>query len=182
MAHYRHDDPDIFGFYIEVTDINNDGNVVGNVYEVGEYAEFAKHLRSVAEPLESITFIYSSEPGEKAGQTINVPIEEYNKNPRLYTAERYNVAEQVYHPQDKTRLAGLISQERANREDLQVSLPLVLHLGVENKLKEVRKPPAKPEKSKPKTLAEKMEAATKQANAHNAQQNGAKTKKPTERE
>lgn len=181
MAHYRENDPDIFGFYIEVTDVDDSDNVIGNVYEIGNYAEFAKHIRKVAVPLESITFTYSDERSEDEWETVNVSRKEFDANPRHFTVEKGNVAERDYHPFDEAQLARLISQERISRDKVAVALPHVLHLGVTSKLDKVRKPPEKsPEKKKPKTLAEKLEAANKKAKSHNAQKHGAK--KPKERE
>ena len=195
MTVHRLRDFDIFGFAIEVTGVDENGTVKGNVFEVGNYAEFANHIRHIAEPLESVTLIYSDGLGVNAGKTINVSQQEYVcERPNLIN-ESGTVAEKVYHPQDKLRLAGLITQERSNRMALPIGRTSELVQKVSDKLTEVRKPPEKseqvahadkskqavPDRLKPKTLAGKLQAANEKVKAQDAQANNKKLQRREER-
>ena len=169
MTDYHQNDPDMFGYYVEVLGTNGNGSVVGNVFEVGNYAEFAKHIRKVAEPCESITLLYND------GSTKNLPKKEYDCERKKFNTEKgYPLPEIVYHPQDKKRLACLITTEHSRH----MSYPLGsmgAHLRkIHETLKEVRTPPEK-EPSKPKSLKEKMQTAQQKADVHNAQNKSTKT-------
>ena len=167
---YRTNDPDMFGYVVEVTGM--DGQVVkGNVFEVGNYAEFVEHIRTTAEPLESLTLIYSNEWGANAGKAVNVSRQEYDDNRHRLMSQSGNVVEQVYHPQDKVRLAGLISKERTRRMMLPIASPNMLLRKMADKLSEVRKPhETEQQVTSPKkpSLADKLEAASEKVKAQDA--------------
>jgi len=139
MTNYRQDDPDMFGYVVEITGM--DGQIIkGNIFEVGDYAKYAQHIRDVAEPLESLTLIYSDEWGANAGKAVNVSRREYDNDRHRFMSESGNVVEKVYHPQDKVRLAGLISKERSKRMALPIASPNTLLRKMADRLAEIRKP------------------------------------------
>ncbi|MDR3020567.1 MAG: hypothetical protein LBU66_06660, partial [Treponema sp.] len=179
MTDYRIDDPDMFGYVIDVTGM--DGNMVkGNVFEVGNYAEFAKHIRDTAEPFDSVTLIYSNEQGGiNAGKAVTVSREEYDNDRNRLMCRSGNVTEVIYHPQDKVRLAALIAKERTNRMALPIGSTSELLRKMADKLSEVRKPLEKP---KPRTLEAKLQAAKEKANAQDTQHKNTKSRKREERE
>jgi len=186
MTDYRQADRDMFGFYIEVTGITEKGIVKGNVFEVGDYAEFAKHIRAVSEPLESLTLIYSGQGSENAGKTVTVSRKEYDNDRHRLMSQSGNVAELVYHPKDKVRFAGVIIKERAKRMAFPLGSTRELLRKVADKLAEVRNPSKTTDKStetpKPKTLAEKMQAAGEKVKAQDEQQKNIIPHKREERE
>ena len=174
MTDYRQNDADMFGYFVEVTGMSG-GIIKGNVYEVGDYAKFAKHIRDTAEPLESLTLIYSNECGVNAGKAVNVSRKKYDNDRHYLMSESGNVIEKVYHPQDKMRLAGLISKERSKRMGFPIASPNTLLRRMANKLAEVRKPIEQPEQQtalstsqKKPTLADKLHAAGEKAKNHDA--------------
>ena len=59
MTGYRQDEPDMYGYIVEVIGKQNNA-VLGNVFEVGNYAEYAKHISDTAVPYESVTLSYSN--------------------------------------------------------------------------------------------------------------------------
>lgn len=183
MTDYRQSDLDMFGFYIEVTGIGESGAVRGNVFEVGDYAEFAKHIREISEPLDSLTLIYSDQCGVNAGKTITVSRKEYDTDRTRLMSESGNVKALVYHPKDKVRLASIISDERSKRMAFPIGNTEELLQRVTDKLAEVRKPPeiAEAVAEKPKTLAGKMQAANEKVKAQDEQNNNKKTRKREER-
>ena len=185
MTDYRVNDTDMFGYYIEVTGMS-DGVIKGNVFDIGDYPEFAKHIRKTAEPLESLTLIYSDQWGVNAGKAVNVSRKEYDNDRHRLMSESGNVVKKVYHPNDKTRLASFISSERSKRMAYPVVSSDELLRKVAEKLSVVRKSPEKqPQeavKTKPKSLSEKMQAATEKVKAQESLGGNAKTRKNDERQ
>jgi len=111
---YRQDDPDMFGYAIEVT--RTDGLFIeGNVFEVGNYAQHAKHVRETALPLDSVTLTYSDAWGVNAGKTITVPRCEYDDDRHRLRSKSGNVIATYVHPADENKLAGILHRERAHR-------------------------------------------------------------------
>jgi len=186
MTDYRQADLDMFGFYIEVTGIGEHGVIKGNVFEVGDYAEFAKHIRNVSEPLDSLTLIYANDWGVNAGKAVTVSRKEYDNDRHRLMSQSGNVKELVYHPNDKVRFAGVITKERAKRMVFPLGSTSQLLRKVADKLAEVRKPPELADKStespKPKTLAEKMQAAGEKVKAQDENNTNKKPHKREERE
>jgi hypothetical protein len=186
IAEFRHDEPDMFGFYLEIEGVNEKGVIKGNVYEVGDYAKFAAHIRNVAEPVESKTLFYSDAPGVNAGKVITVSQAEFTTNANRLMYESGRVKDMVNHPQDKVRLAGVISNERSKRMALPIGDPSELLQKVTDKLAEVRKTPEMPaqsaEKPKPKTLAAKMQAAGEKVKAQDEKPTNPKPHKRDERD
>jgi len=164
---YRPNDPDMFGYAIEILGYDG-GKVFGNVYEVGHYAEHAKHIRDVAEPLESLTLVYSNDWGVNAGKAVTVSRKEYDNDRRRLMSESGNVKEKICHPKDKVRLAGLIAAERKRRRQYLVGSTKIHLQKLTEKLAGIRKPPEKPApKREPSALADKIAAAREKVNAQN---------------
>jgi hypothetical protein len=195
ITEYRANDLDMFGFAVEVLGVDSEsGAVKGNVFEVGDYAEFAQHIRKKSEPLESLTLIYSDAWGVNAGKAVNVSRKEYDNDRHRLMSESGNVVQKVYHPQDKVRLAGLVTYERSERMKLPMGSPGELLQRVSDKLAEVRKPPEKPEqaadkpkqataeKIKPKSLADKLQAANEKAKEQDAKNSSTITNKRDKRD
>ena len=162
ITEYKPDAPDTLCLYVEVTGIGNNGAVKGNVFEVGDYDKFAQHIRDTAIPLESTTHLHSRESGTNPDKTVNVS-----------------------HPQDKLRLAAVVSNERSKRMALPVGDTSELIQKADNKFTEIRKLPVIEEKAaekpKPKTLAEKMQVAGEKVKAQDEQPKNPKARKRDER-
>ena len=187
MTNYRPNDPDMFGYAVEVTGMSG-GIVKGNVFEVGVYADFAKRIRDTAEPLESLTLIYSNDWGVNAGKAVSVSRKEYDNDRHRLMSESGDVVEQVYHPQDKVRLAGLISKERSKRMGFPIASPGTLLSRMANRLAEARKPIEQPEQqadtsvsSKKPSLADKLQAAGEKAKNQDTHNNNNPSQKREER-
>ena len=178
------DDLDMFGFYIEVTGISEDGAVKGNVFEVGDYAEFAKHIRDVAEPLDAVTLIYSDDWGVNAGKAVTISRNEYDNDRHRLICENGNVTKRIYHPRDKERMTAVISNEHSKRMAFPIGSTSELLQRVTHKLAEVRNPLEPPGQSTPKpqlTLAEKMQAANEKVKAQDTPSGINKSSKKEER-
>lgn len=114
MTEYRQNDPDMFGYVIEV--IGKDGDaVMGNVYDVGNYAEYAKYIKEASIPLESVSFVFSDEWGENAGKTITINQKDCDDERFDNLGESGKVKEIIYHSENKEKLATLLSVERSRR-------------------------------------------------------------------
>ena len=171
MTDYHQNDPDMFGFVVEITGTDGNNNVVGNIFEVGNYAEYAQHIRKVAEPIESVALFYSDEWGVNAGKMVTVSRKEYDDDRHRLMSESGNVKQIVYLPQDKVRLAALLVAERSRRMSYPLGSTGALLRKMAEKLKEVRKPPEKAEQTaeKPKkSFEDKLKSAQERADAHNA--------------
>ena len=184
MTDYRQNDLDMFGFYIEVTGINENGAIKGNVFEVGDYAEFAKHIRATAAPLDSLTLVYSDKWGVNAGKAVTVSRKEYDSDRHRLMSESGNVTKLIYHPRNEVHLAAVISNEHSKRMAFPIGSTTELLQRVEHKLAEVRKPLEPPEQSTPKpqqTLADKIQAANEKVKAQDTQSGTSKSSKKEER-
>jgi hypothetical protein len=114
MTDYHQNDPDMFGYAVEITGQSGE-TVSGNVFETGDYAEYAKRVRDTALPLDSITLTYSDDWGVNAGKTITVPRSEYDGDRHRLMSESGNVVGLRWHPADETQLDALLSDEHAGR-------------------------------------------------------------------
>ncbi|MDR1669504.1 MAG: hypothetical protein LBR76_06070, partial [Oscillospiraceae bacterium] len=181
MTDYHQNDPDMFGYAVEVTGL--DGNTVkGNIFEVGGYARFAAHIRDNALRMDTVTLTYSDAWGVNAGKTITVSRKEYDKDRHRLMSESGNVVKTRFNPTSEAELGELLRQEHAKRMSLPLGSAGELLRKVADRLKEVRQPPeqaAKPpaQKRKP-SLLEQLASASAEAAAYNAQraQNPSKTK------
>ena len=204
---YRPDDPSKLGFALEINGTDERGAVRGNVYEVGDCNDFIKRVRETAEPMESVTLFYSDGWGVNAGKTVHVSRHDYEATNYNLLNACGNVAEKVYLPQDKLRLAGLIAKARSD----QMKLPMgnvdallqrvsekhaetfgaseISEKAAENQMRitdvqmqaadrQNQTPPDK-QPPKPKTLAGKLQAANEKAKSQGGQANA---KKPQKRE
>jgi len=104
----------MFGYYVEVT--GKDGQrITGNVYEVGDYADFASHVRLTALPLDSVTLTYSPDWGVNAGKVLTVSRKEYDNDRHRLMSESGNVVKIQYHPSESVKkMADILQKEKAN--------------------------------------------------------------------
>ena len=172
MASCFQDVPDTFGYVVEVT--GKSGNtVMGNVFATGNYADFAKHIRDTAEPLESVTFFFSDDGGLNAGKAVTVSGKEYGSVCHRQMNDSGNVIECVYHPQDKWRLAGLIVSESSRRMSYPIGNQQAHLKMLGDTLAKIRKPPEQatsPSTAKPKqSITARLKEAGAEAQAYNAQ-------------
>ena len=177
MTGYRQNDPDMFGYVIEVTGFNG-GSVIGNVFEVSIYADYAKHICDMADPLDSLTIIYSGElGGEDAGKTVTVSRDKFVSDGYRLICESGKVASLIWHPQDKARLADILNSEYSRHMSLPVGSQEVLLRKLTEKLSEIRKPQTalpeqteNPAAAKPKqSILARLAEAGAEATAHNEQ-------------
>lgn len=174
-TNYRQNDPDMFGYAIEVTGCDGD-DVLGNVYEVGKYAEYAKHISEIAEPLESLTLVYSDEWGVNAGKAITVTRNEYDNDRHRLMSESGQVIDLIYHPQDKVRLAALISNERLQRKRYPIGNTQEHLQQLSEKLAKIRTP-AKVEPEQKPRLDEQIRAAGEKVKAQTAKNDNTSPKR-----
>jgi hypothetical protein len=185
MTDYHQNDSDMFGYVVEVT--GRDGDIVkGNIFEVGDYAEYAKHIRDNALRLDSVTLTYSDTWGVNAGKTITVSRNEYDNDRHRLMSKSGNVIKVRFNPASEAELAGCLRKERSARMALPIGSTAELLQKMAERLAEVRKPSEQQEKhtakSEPKTLAEKLKAAGEMAKTQDEKGNGAKPHKHEERE
>jgi len=179
MTDYHQNDPDMFGYFVEVTGRDRNGMVIGNIFEVGNYSDFAKHIRDTALPCDSVTLTY------KDGSEKTLPVGQYdNDRAKFNTAKGYPLPEIGYNPADEAELTRFLRQERVKRMAYPIGSPGALLRKMADILKEVRKPaeelsPAEKPAEKPKSLEDKLKSAQKKADAHNAQN---KKNKPIKKE
>ena len=182
MTDYRQNDPDMFGYYVEVTGMDGE-RITGNVYEVGDYADFAVHIRLTAIPLNSVTLTYADDWGVNAGKVLTVSREEYDDNRQRLMCESGNVIDILHHPKNAQELDSKLHDERSYRMSLPIG-SMEAHLSkLTEKLAKVRKPPEKtPEAHKPpekavgptalqkkQSITERLTEAGEEARAYNAQ-------------
>ncbi|GHU91107.1 hypothetical protein FACS1894202_11980 [Clostridia bacterium] len=141
MTSYREDEPDMFGYVVEVTGRGEKGVVIGNVYEVGDYAEYAKHLRDAALPCVTVTLTYSEEWGENAGRAITVSDSEYDSNRYKLTNESGDVINVRLNPIHESRLQDVLRDERNKRMSYPIGSQTAHLHKVTAKLAEVRRSP-----------------------------------------
>jgi len=152
MTNYRQDEPDMFGYIVEVTGRGEKGIVIGNVYEVGDYAEYAKHLRGEALPCESVTLTYSEEWGIKAGRIITVTRAEYDNDRHKLMSESGDVIGMKFSPAFESQLQDILQSERNTRTSYPIGSQEAHLQKITDKLAEIRKPP---EQEKPAPAKEK---------------------------
>jgi len=119
---YIPDKTDVFGYFVEITDRVGDA-LMGNVYEVGNFAEYVKHVEGSALPLHSISLTYSDEWGANAGKTLTVSRSEYEANRQFYRKESGNVVNTHYHAEDDAKVVELLDNESSERMGLTVGIP-----------------------------------------------------------
>ena len=140
MTNYRQNASDIFGYVIEVTGHNGNA-VAGNIFEVGDYANFAQYIRETALLPDSVTLTYSDDWGTNAGKTITVSCDEYNSDRQRLTCESGDVTSIRYHSSESIiEMAERIRQRREKRMALPTASPDMLLRKVTDKLAEVRNP------------------------------------------
>ena len=117
---YRPNDPDMFGYFIEVIRRSGD-SVIGNVFEVGNYAEHVQYVRETALPSNSVTLTYADGWGANAGKTITVTRNEYDNDRHYLMSESGDVTSVKYNPSESYReMSELLRQERAKRMALPI--------------------------------------------------------------
>ena len=191
MTDYHQNDPDMFGYYVEVT--GTDGQrITGNVFEVGNYADFASHIRMTALPLDSVTVTYSDDWGVFAGKTVTFPRLEYDNDRHRVMSESGTVKGFQPNPKDERELSRILRDERVFRMSLPIG-SMETHLKkVADKLAEARKPAEelppepteRPPADKKPSLMGRLAVADAEAKAYNAQraQNPANTTKKHKKE
>jgi len=182
MTDYHQNDPDMFGYVVEVTGINGQ-TVMGNVFEVGPYSGYARHIRDTALPLDSVTLTYSDRWGVNAGKTITVSRREYDDDRHRLMSESGNVIAVRFNPANEMELTELLQREHSRRMAYPIRSQQAHLKKVADKLAEVRKPPEKtveqPAPNKKQSLTERLAEADAEAKAYNTQraQSPANTKK-----
>jgi hypothetical protein len=190
MSDYHQNDPDMFGYIVEITEKKGQ-TVMGNVFDVGNYADYAGYSRDTALPLDSVTLTYSDAPGVNAGKTVTVPRREYDDfscRHRLMS-ESGNVTAVRFNPASEANLTELLRREHTRRMICPIG-SAEKHFGdICAKLAEIRRspdiPPEPPKQTAPKrkrSIADRLAEAGAEAEAYNAQkaqnpQNQLKSKK-----
>jgi hypothetical protein len=188
MTDYHQNDPDMFGYIIEVT--GREGNtVMGNIFEAGDYSEYAKHIFDTALRMDTVTLTYSDSWGVNAGQTVTVSRREYDDDRKRLMSESGNVIKVRFNPADEAELNEVLRQERSRRMALPLGSARELLGKVHDRLSEVRKPPEQPavdtadvgaaEKKAP--ILSRIKEAKKTADAHN-ERSGQTVKKKTDKQ
>ena len=173
-VNYRPNDPDMFGYIIEITGRN--GHVVtGNVFEVGDYANHARYVRETALILDLVSLTYSPNWGVNAGKTINVPRFEYDDDRHRLMSESGDVVAIHYQPHESIRtMPDLLRQERSRRMSYPIGSQQAHIKLLSEKLAEIRKPPEKAVQhtapGKKRSIMAQLEEADAEARAYNAQQ------------
>ena len=166
---YRPNDPDMFGYIIEVTG-KNGGIVTGNVFEIEDYAEHVSYVKEMAFLLDSVSLTYTDDWGVNAGNTITVPRYEYDKDRHRLMSESGNVKSIEYHPSELiTEMSSVLIYERSQRMIYPVGSQEAHLENLSKKLTEIRKPPELDENPIKKSFAEQLKDADAKAKAHNAQ-------------
>jgi hypothetical protein len=155
MTDYRQNDPDMFGYVIEITG-KRGGAIYGNVFEVGDYAEYAKHIRDTALPLESVTLTYSDQWGVNAGKAITVPRLEYDNDRRRLMSESGSVTAVRFNPSESVQtMSALLQSERSRRMAYPIGSQQAHLDEIAARIAEVRKPQEKSEPTKELSAFEK---------------------------
>lgn len=177
---YHQDDPDMFGYAVEVT--GRDGlNVMGNVFEVGNYAEHAKYVRETALPLANVTLTYSDGWGVNAGKRITVSRGEYDSDRNRLMSKSGNVTALRWHPANESELIEVLQREQRSRMALSIGSMEAHVQRLTEKLSEIRNPSELPSRKPKQTLEERLHAAGERAKAQSPQNNGTKSHKRDER-
>jgi len=160
MTDYRQNEPDMFGYVIEITRASQ-GTIWGNVFTVGDYAEYAKHIRENALPLNSVSLTYSGVWGINAGKTVTVSRREYDSDRHRLMSDSGNVTSFRWHPANELELTELLRQERFKRMACQVG-DMTAHLdNLSVKLGEIRGVPEITKELPTHTEDKKMQAPCK---------------------
>jgi hypothetical protein len=147
MTDYRQNDPDMFGYVVEVTGKQGQ-NIIGNVFEVGDYTEYAQHIRDTALSLDTVTLTYSNNWGENAGRTIVLDIDEYHKNRDQLLSQTDKVNKTTFNHANESEMSALLQSERSKRMSLPIG-SMELHIKkIAAKLAEIRAEPETPEQPK----------------------------------
>jgi hypothetical protein len=152
MTNYRDTDPDMFGYVVEVTGRGEKGEVIGNVYEVGDYSEYAKHIRDEALPYKTVTLTYSDEWGVNAGRVMTVKRVDFDRNSQDLLKLSGEVISARYNPAYESQLQDVLRAERNTRMSYPIGSPEAHLQKLTAKLAEIRKPP---EQEKPAPVKEK---------------------------
>jgi hypothetical protein len=193
MTDYHQNDPDMFGYIVEITGTRG-GEVYGNVFDVGNYAEYAAHIRDTALPLDSVTLTYGDSWGVNAGKTITVPRREYDDDRQRLMSESGNVTAVKFNPASETELAELRSRERSQRMTHPIGSPQVHLNKLTERLAEIRKPQEavaerdseqrgdKPAPPRKRSIGEKIAAGKRKSEEYKAQKTQTTPIKSTEKE
>jgi hypothetical protein len=166
---YRQNDPDMFGYAVEVTGCKG-GVVTGNVFDLGHYLAHTMHVREDALVLEMLSLTYSDNWGVNAGKTIIVPHCEYDSDRHRLMCESGDVTTIEYHPYVGAReMDDVLRCERAAR----MAYPLgsmETHLArLDAVLAELRTPPELPPTDKKPSIGDKLRAGKEKADANRGQ-------------
>jgi hypothetical protein len=183
MLDFHKDESNIHGYVVEML-VMSGQMVIGNVFEIGDYIDYAKHISDIAEPIESISLVYSDKHDNDENKIINVSRDNYNN--ALYWLNNGNgiLKETVIHPENKVRLASLLVNERSKQMKYPVGNPQLHLRRLSEKLVASQSPNKETEQSTskpPKTLQEKMQAASKKVKAQKQKLNNKKPRKRDER-
>ena len=179
MTDYHQNDTDMFGYYIEITGTEGQ-RVIGNVFEVGNYADFASHLRLTALPLDSVTLTYSADwGGVNAGKVLTVSRNEYDDDRHRLMSLSGMVTELTFHPKDEQELYRILRDERVYRMSLPIGSQEEHLKMLTDKLSEIRNPVVEtpptekamqsPTSKKKPSLTARLAEADAEAKAYNAQ-------------
>jgi hypothetical protein len=135
---YRHNEPDMFGYAIEVT--GRKGHIVtGNVFEVGDYYPHSLYVRDKALRLEAVTLSYTNEWGVNAGKTITVPRYEYDSDRNRLCSKSGDVQDIEYIPYEGVRdMDTMLRQERARHMSYPIGSEEAHIQALTDKLTEIR--------------------------------------------
>lgn len=111
---YRPNEPSMVGYVIEVTG-HKDETVVGNVFDVGNYASHAQYVRENSLVMDSVSLTYADTWGINAGKTVTVPRYEYDKDRHRLMSESGDVVKIKYHASESVQtMADRLQREKAN--------------------------------------------------------------------
>ena len=177
ITDYHQNDADMFGYVIEVTGM--DGNTIkGNVFEVGNYADYAKHIRDTALPLSLFTLTYLDRWGINDGKSISVSRKEFEKDRHRLMCESGDAADVLPHPKNEQELSKILQQEHSRLMVYPISSQQAHMDKLSEKLAVIRKPPDQtlkpPGKAQKTSLTEQLKDAGVEARENNSQ----RTKSP----
>lgn len=179
MTDYHQNDPDMFGYYVEITGRKGQ-EIIGNVFEVGNYADFASHLRLTALPLDSVTLTYSPDwGGVNSGKVLTVSRNEYDNDRHRLMSQSGRVTEITFHPKDERELNKILRDERVYRMSFPIGSQEAHLQRLTDKLAQIRKPALEttptekatqpPAARKKPSLTARLAEADAEAKAYNAQ-------------
>jgi hypothetical protein len=172
MTNYRQNDPAMLGYIVEV--MGKNGQIVtGNVFEVGDYAAFAEHIRETALPLDSVTLKYSDKWGENVGKTVTASRREYDDDRHRLMSESGDVVGIRFNPASEAELTALLQQERSRRMQYPLGGQETHLKKISAKLAEARKPPEQAAKG---SLGDRLKKGGKKSRAQTPATNTKKSK------